>query len=153
MTDNSKSSDESCASNKKSEPERKLSEEKRETLKKTSRKNSRDESSRKSSRDESHRKKLPHGSRKNSFESQKSLESHEIIEVTKIVKQSGGGDIRQVPEKIFPNDTIPVKEVHDLIPIKIIGHTENDGNIFPNQLIIDAPAEPKEPQMLDLNLP
>lgn len=154
--DNSKSSDESCASNKKSEPERKVTEEKREHEKKTSRKNSRDESSRKSSRDESHRKKLPTGSRKNSFESQKSLESNEgkekQIDVSKIVKNFNSHDIRQVPEKIFPNDTTPMTEVHDLIPIKIIGQTENDGNIFPNQLIIDAPAVPKEPQMMNLNL-
>ena len=154
--DNSKSSDESCASIKKSEPERKATEEKREPEKKTSRKNSRDESSRKSSRDESHRKKLPTGSRKNSFESQKSLESNEgkekQIEVVKMKKQSNGGDVRQVPEKIFPNETIPVKEVHDLIPMKIIGPSVNDGIIFPNQLIIDAPAVPKEPQLMDLNL-
>ncbi|CAO1313326.1 unnamed protein product [Diamesa hyperborea] len=172
--DNSKSSDESCASNKKAEPERKVTEEKREPEKKPYRKNSREESSRKNSReepirknsreepirknsrDESHRKKLPTGSRKNSFESQKSLESNEgkekQIEIVKIMKQSNGGDIRQVPVKVFPNDTIPVQEEHDLIPMKIIGHTENDGSIFPNQLIIDAPAVPKEPQMLNLNL-
>ncbi|CAO1349078.1 unnamed protein product [Diamesa serratosioi] len=164
--DNSKSSDESCASNKKSEPERKVSEEKRESEKKTSRKNSRDEtsrknsrdeSSRKNSRDESHRKKQHSTeSRKNSFESQKSVESNEgkekKHEVIKNFKKSNIGDIRQVPEKIFTNDAIPVKEEHDLIPIKIIGHSENDGNIFPKKLIIDAPAEPKEPQMLDLNL-
>lgn len=163
--DNSKSSDESCASNKKSESERKVSEEKREPEKKTSRKNSRDESSRKNSRDESsrknsrdesHRKKHLTESRKDSFESQKSLEKNEgkekPIEITKIAKQSNSGDIRQVPEKIIPNDPIPVKEVHDLIPVKTIGQTENDGNIFPKKLIIDAPAEPKEPKMLDLNL-